>query len=92
MRTAALALAHLLLSAALAALSGGVAFPAYGAAFSAGPAVRAVAGAALYVLQLPLGPLAHALGAQGPVMLVAAVGNAVLWAWALGALWRRARR
>ena len=56
-----------------------------------------MASAILYVLQLPLGPLAQALGREGGLrvlllLLALAVGNAVVWAVVVRAVWGRAGR
>jgi hypothetical protein len=92
MRTAALIVAHLLLSAIALMLSGGVVFPGAGTSFAPGRALRGAAGAMLFVLQLPLGPLVRAVGGPGGLLVAAAVGNAVVWAVAARAVWTRRRR
>ena len=96
MRTLALALVHFAVSAALFVVQALSAVPDYGIVISNRPPAGAEPEGVLFVLQLPLGPslaaAGSAVGLGGLATLVAAVGNAVLWAMAVGALWNWAGR
>ena len=96
MRTVALALVHFAVSAVLFVLQARDAVPDYGIGISNQPPSGAAPEGVLFVLQLPLGPplaaIGSAVGLGGLAALVAAVGNAALWAVALVALWEWAGR
>ena len=91
MRIVALALIHLAISAVLFVVQARGAIPDYGIGISNRPLSGAEPEGVLFVLQLPLGPPLAAVGSVvglgGLAALVAAVGNAALWAVALVALW-----